>query len=470
MFTKTVTAPDAARGASGRDRGGSAAGIVLLYAPDYRRLPSAFVIEGTVIVGREPDASDLCLPSHTVSREHARFSRHNRTWLVTDLSSRNGTFVNGRRVASSQLSEGDQIRIGDAIFKFVADRAEEYAAFPIDGGATASHPSEGPGEGGADLKGGLQMQRVLELVKRVAPTSLSVLVHGETGTGKELVARAIHVSSRRSGKLCAINCAAMPSGLIESELFGVKRGAFTGATTDRLGVIRSAHGGTLMLDEVGDMPAETQAKLLRVLETREVVPLGAVVPQVVDVRVVSATHFDLRRLVEEDKFRGDLFARINGCIIELLPLRARKEDIFQLVRHFAACAGRAGAPMSFPFMEALLIYDWPFNVRELEAAIRHAVAMAGGEELDLDHLPEAVVKSFRSTYGPGGAAVLDRGPASMGSLPPPRSSKSPDADELRAMLVRHRGNVAAVARELGKDRAQVHRWVRYARINLADFR
>jgi transcriptional regulator with PAS, ATPase and Fis domain len=296
-------------------------------------------------------------------------------------------------------------------------------------------------------------------------------VHGETGTGKELVARAIHRHSGRPGRFCAINCAALPTGLIESELFGFKRGAFTGATADRPGMVRAADGGTLLLDEIGDMPAETQAKLLRVLETREVVPVGAVVPEKVDVRVVSATHFDVRKLVDDGKFRGDLFARINACIVEIVPLRDRREDIFLLARHFAASAGRAEANMSAAFVEALLAYGWPFNVRELEAAMRHAVAMAGEGTLEPEHLPRAVMKSSRpSGDAEPPVASRDDRVGSTGTIPPPRPTKSPGPEALRAMLERHHGNVAAVARELGKDRAQVHRWLRYAGIDLGDFR
>jgi transcriptional regulator of acetoin/glycerol metabolism len=464
MFTKTATAQDAARGVSGAAAAGARAGLVLLYATDHRRIPRAIVLDGELVVGRERDAENLCLPLQAISRVHARFSLHNATWVVTDLTSRNGTFVNRRRVTSAPLADGDQIRIGDAIFKFVDQRADEYLPFPVDGGPTAN----GLGDG-FELRGGLHVHRVLDLVKRVGRTSLSVLLLGETGTGKELVARAIHAASARQGRLSAVNCAALPSGLIESELFGVRRGAFTGATHDRPGLIRAAHGGTLMLDEIGDMALDTQAKLLRVLETREVVPVGASVPEKVDIRVVSATHRDLGRLVEEGSFRGDLFARINACIIELLPLRARKEDIFLLTRHFAARAGRPDAPMTFAFVEALLQHDWPFNVRELEGTVRHAVAMAGESELDVDHLPAAVVAPWRALGAQAGDGTRPTRAVTL-PPPPPRPSTSPDPDTLRALLVRHRGNVAGVARELGKDRAQIHRWLRYAGINLADFR
>jgi DNA-binding NtrC family response regulator len=454
MVTKTGTAQGGARDdVGGLARGG--AGLLRLYAQDPSGVPPAVALSSSVVVGRESMPTGVCVPQHSVSRVHARFSVHNGTWVLSDLSSRNGTFVNGQRITRRPLVHGDRIRIGDAIFKFVAEHAEDYVAF-------AAAPTPADDDPFFELKGGLQVHRVIEVLRRIAPTPISVLVLGETGCGKELVARAVHRASGRTGRLCAINCTAIPSGLIESELFGAKRGAFTGATNDRAGVVRAAHGGTLLLDEIGDMPLDTQAKLLRVLETREVVPVGATHGEKVDLRVVCATHRDLRRLTAAGAFRGDLFARINGCAVELPPLRDRKEDIVPLTRHFAAAAGRPDAPLTFRFVESLLTYDWPFNVRELEAAVRHAVVMADGEALDGRHLPSDVSASATSVD-----AALPEAPESK---PAPRPSTSPPTEELVALLTRHRGNVAAVARELGKDRAQVFRWLRYAKIDPAQFR
>jgi DNA-binding NtrC family response regulator len=228
-----------------------------------------------------------------------------------------------------------------------------------------------------------------------------------------------------------------------------------------------------MLDEVGDMPAETQAKLLRVLETKEVVPVGATEGDKVDVRLVCATHRDLRRRVDTGAFRADLFARIQGCVIELPALRERKEDIYPLARHFAGAAGRADVPVTFRFIDALLAYDWPFNVRELQDAMRHAIALSNGAVLDVEHLPEAVLEGPRvhdvSGHRRAEAEATDaaRAPAESAAQP---ATESPPAEQLRALLTRHRGNIAAVARELGKDRAQIHRWLRYARIDPTEYR
>jgi DNA-binding NtrC family response regulator len=259
----------------------------------------------------------------------------------------------------------------------------------------------------------------------------------------------------------ALNCAAIPANLVESELFGFRRGSFTGADRDKNGLIKMAHGGTLFLDEIGDMPLDAQAKLLRVIETRELLPLGATRGESVDVRFVCATHRDLRKLVDDQRFRGDLFARLQGSTIRLPPLRERKEDLYALVTHFLEAAGAAmgaSARVGISFMAGICHYDWPYNVRELEAAVRRAVAVTRGPELSAEDLPEAVREEMREYGSPAAPRPAQARPA------------APTPDELRALLDRHKGNVAAVARELGRDRAQIHRWMRYAGIDPQDHR
>jgi transcriptional regulator with PAS, ATPase and Fis domain len=436
----------------------------LLFASSREQVVPALVLGGGLIVGRQPPPGGAALLVHAVSKEHARFSIHNGSWIVTDLSSRNGTFVNGHRVDRAPLVDGDQIRMGDAIFKFVSDGADGFASHRADG--SESPPKDASSE---DIKGGFQMSQLLALVARVAPTDLNVLVLGETGTGKELVARAIHRASGRRGRMAAINCAAIPAGLIESELFGFKRGAFTGASQNKTGLVGAASGGTLFLDEIGDMPLDAQTKLLRVLETREVVPLGATQGEKVDIRLVCATHRRLDELVASGAFRGDLYARINGCAIALPPLRDRKEDVFLLADHFAQVATGRLVPMTFRFVEALLAYDWPFNVRELDTVMRRAVALAGDAKLDIEHLPEAVRTGPRYSAATRGSAANEPAPSSS----PPAAqglSASPPPHKLQALLEKHKGNIAAIARELGKDRAQVHRWLKYVKMDPKDFR
>jgi transcriptional regulator with GAF, ATPase, and Fis domain len=296
---------------------------------------------------------------------------------------------------------------------------------------------------------------------------------GESGTGKEVVARELHRLSGRRGTFAAVNCAAIPATLIESELFGYKRGAFSGAERDKPGLIKSAHEGTLLLDEIGDMPLDAQAKLLRVLQSKEVFPLGATAPEQVDVRVVCATHRDLWRLQQGGTFRQDLFARLNEYQLRLPALRERKEDVYMLVRAFLARHGRPELQPSFGFMTAALQYDWPYNVRELEACIKRCVALAEGTVLGDQLLPAPVIEAMED-YG----GVLRSGstPAS-GSLPPqppaadpPSRSQVPTDAELRGLLEHHGGNVAAVGRQLGKARMQVHRWMKRYGIHVDDFR
>ncbi len=428
------------------------AGLVTLYAPDASVPPAALLVGESLVIGREPPAGGLALPFGSVSRSHARVVRRNDAWVVQDLESRNGTFVNGTRTAEAVLADGDELRLGAVVFKLALRGAERYLLQRSD---RAVPPSV------AALVGGPSMAEVRAEILRVAVAGveLSVLVLGESGTGKEVVARALHDASGRSGAFVALNCAAVPAALLEAELFGAKRGAFTGLDRDRLGLVRSADGGTLFLDEIGDMPVEAQAKLLRVLDTRQVMPLGSHVPEPVDVRLVSATHRPIAQLVREERFRADLFARISAHTIALPPLRARKEDIRLLVEAFLAQTGNRVRPTS-QFMIGLLRHDWPLNVRELAAAVRRAEALATNGELDEPHLPPVVLEAVRSAR-----AGDEPSPVKLGSR-----TNAPPLPELRALLQKYAGNVAAVARELGKDRVQIHRWLKLYKISLDDFR
>jgi DNA-binding NtrC family response regulator len=481
------------------------AGLVLLYTPNYIQWPPGYVLRAEeMVIGRDADA-DICVPSRAISRRHARISRRNGRWVLTDLGGRNGTIVNGELTGKITLEHGDEIRMGDAIFKFVASDALGYLRYRIDGahlGDAADGevlPEAPPGRG--RIIGGYQIQRLATELGKVAMSELSLLILGESGTGKEVFAQELHERSGRRGLFQAVNCAAIPATLIESELFGHRRGAFSGADRDRPGLIRAAHGGTFFLDEIGDMPLEAQAKLLRVLQSKEVIPVGASQAERVDVRIVCATHRDLRKLQQNESFRGDLFARLNEYSVRLPALRERKEDIFALCRAFAARHGRPGVLMSFPFMTGLLHYDFPFNVRELEALIKRWVATARGAELDAAHLTDEIKERMKSygrprstaveqaTLRPGGAPELaeDRAPA---SAMPSRQDEAPAAEgsvaercgatgvfdgtpsepSLRELLAQHRGNIAAVGRALGKDRKQVHRWVLRYGIDLSEYR
>jgi len=253
-----------------------------------------------------------------------------------------------------------------------------------------------------------QMTRVFEVLARVAPTNATVLVLGESGTGKELIARAIHTNSeRREGHFVAVNCAALTEGLIESELFGHVKGAFTGAVSDKEGRIAYADGGTLFLDEIGDMPLATQAKLLRVLEAREVVQVGGNEPREVDIRLVAATNRDLREMVAEKAFREDLFHRLQVVEILLPPLRERAGDVPLLIDHFIVeFRERHGRDVTgiTPEARALLTrYGWPGNVRELRNAVENMVLLAGGPQLTVDDVPEGVRRGAQGGGRPAAA-------------------------------------------------------------------
>jgi transcriptional regulator with PAS, ATPase and Fis domain len=342
--------------------------------------------------------------------------------------------------------------------KLVASEVDYYARYRIDGTMQAATPRRS--EFTTEMAGGHQIDRISGELDRIAKSNLSVLVLGESGTGKEVVAREVHRLSGRPGDFAAINCAAIPGNLLESELFGYKRGAFSGADRDKPGLIRAAHGGTLLLDEIGDMPLPAQAKLLRVLQAHEVLPLGATRPEPVDVRVLCATHRDLRRMQQEEKFRPDLFARINEYQLKLPPLRDRKEDLYLLLKTFLRRHGRAELEPTFRFMTAALHYDWPYNVRELEACAKRCIALVLGKTIDAEDLPDAIREEM-TEYGTRALGSPDEDPENRGA---------PTEEELRALLLRHQGNVAAVGRELGKARMQIHRWLKRFDISLDDYR
>ena len=448
-------------GAATADMGGSKAGLVLLHAPSFEQFRPAYPLDrsrGDLIIGREASAG-ICIPEVAVSRKHARVRPRGDGWVLTDLGGKNGTIVDGRFVGEIELEHLHEVRIGDAIFKFVESGAENHARYRIDGVVLGEGTPRRQGRGA--LVGGYQIDRLASTVERAARTSMSIVLLGETGTGKELFAQLAHDASGRRGQLIAVNCAALPPQLVESELFGHRRGAFTGADRDKPGLVRSADHGTLFLDEIGDLPLDAQAKLLRLLQSKELIPLGASAPERVDVRFVCATHRDLGRLRREGRFRDDLFARLNEISVVLPPLRERKEDIHALARAFLERHGGAHLRMSFPFIVGLLHHDFPFNVRELEACIKRAIALSEGPELSQEHLPDDISANMReyARRAPG-----DKVLESVRGDPPPSES------ELRGLLRTHHGNLSAIARELGKERMQVHRWARRYAILIEDYR
>jgi len=313
------------------------------------------------------------------------------------------------------------------------------------------------------------MQRLLRLVARVAPTDSTVLLLGESGTGKELVARSLHLLSRRSqAPFVPVNVGALPESLVESELFGHARGAFTNAAVDRAGLVEEADRGTLFLDEIGDMPLPAQVKLLRTLENGEVRRLGENTPRVVDVRVVAATHRDLLALVAEGRFREDLYFRLNVVQLELPPLRERREDIGLLASYFLDRAARRqqrGALEFTPDAMALLEkYDYPGNVRELENAIEHAVTLSEGAHIGPGDLPAAIRSPRllpRAAASVAGwteiRADVERALAAAQDARDRLSLDDVTREHVMRVLARHGGNATAAAKQLGLSRTTLWR-------------
>jgi two-component system nitrogen regulation response regulator NtrX len=319
--------------------------------------------------------------------------------------------------------------------------------------------------------------RVRELIGRVAPTDARVLVTGESGTGKELVAGAIHErSARRHRAFVRVNCAAIPRDLVESEMFGHERGAFTGATERRIGRFELAHGGTLFLDEVGDLGAEAQAKLLRAIEAKEIERVGGGRPIRADVRVVAATNKDLRRAVAEGQFREDLFFRLNVIPLAVPPLRERTEDIPALVRHFSLLhRTRTGGHVpqwSDAAIALLTTYRWPGNVRELANIVERLAILHGGQEVGSAQVREVLAMSGPGAPSPASAPP----PGEADAVGPDRAAGESggsltdrldayERDLIAAALAQAGGNVAEAARRLQTDRPNLYRRMR--RLGLA---
>ena len=385
---------------------------------------------GELGIGRDPSCA-LRLDDPDVSRRHALFHWEGQELLLSDLGSRNGTFLNARRIERAALRSGDVVRWGGSV------------------GLITDQP--GPtSEIAPGLVGGPLLQAALSEARRVAASDLPVILEGETGTGKEVVARTIHQWSGRSGAFLAVNCAALHEALAEGELFGYRKGAFTGADRASSGVFRAASGGTLLLDEVCDLPLPLQAKLLRVLEQREVQPLGETQPVAVDTRIVVAAQEPLRAVVARRRFRGDLLARLEGLVVRLPPLRARAGDVPVLfTRAFREQSSGEAPALDAELVERLCVYDWPFNVRELVLLAQRLRVLCGARRtLEIGDLPAHL----------GAAATGAPAP----TLPPPTTSSPPAADpvELPGLLMALRssgGNVAQAAALLGISRQRAYR-------------
>lgn len=392
----------------------------------------------------------LLVDDHRASRPHARIERVAGGVELADLGSKNGTVVDGMPTQRVRLRDGALVEVGRTLFRYHGS-ADLGLAHSLPTALAA--PKLAPMATASPA-----MAALFALLERVAPSSVPVLLLGETGTGKELLAQRVHALSRRSGALVAVNCGALPADLVEAELFGARRGAYSGSVSERPGLVRAAAGGTLFLDEVGDLPLPSQTALLRVLQEKEVVPVGGTEPVAVDFRLVAATHRDLDAMVKAGTFRADLRARLAGVTLALPPLRERREDLGLLLRSFAADAGRN---VRLSVLAARLLFSAPFpgNVRELQRAFEGALARAAGGDdatapvvLEPEHFPD---------LGEALDGDLAEGPGADDDPMDPPPGASPDDElgkRLVALLQEHKGNVSAVARVLGKKRMQVYRW------------
>ncbi len=314
----------------------------------------------TVTVGSAED-NDLALDDPTVSRYHLELTASGDGVLVRDLGSLNGTFLGVTRLRDATVAAGAQLRVGDTVFVVSA--------------AAETQPSEARLEIPGLVFQSAAMHRVAQAIRRLAAFGGSVLVQGETGTGKELVARALHSESPRSkGPFVVVDCGALPGNLVESELFGHERGAFTGAAQRHLGAFERAHGGTLFLDEIGELPAHVQPALLGVLQRKELRRVGGAKGVCVAVHVVSATHRDLRAEVNRGAFRADLYYRIAAARIVVPPLRERREDVLLLAEHFAREVTGSEGALSAEALAMLPDQHWSGNVRELRNLVERTIA------------------------------------------------------------------------------------------------
>jgi len=320
------------------------------------------------------DGNDLVLADRTVSRFHCEVSVRGNTIVIRDCGSTNGTLIDGVRVREAEIPPGTLVRIGGSALR--VELGEEPAFVEVSG-----RPSFGELVGSS-----VEMRRVYAILERLALTDATVLVQGETGTGKDVLARSLHAASRRADRpFVAVDCGAIPEHLVESELFGHVKGAFTGATADRRGVFEEADGGTLFLDEIGEMPLALQPKLLRAIESRSIRRVGGTGARTVDVRIIAATNRSLASSINDGSFREDLYYRLAVVPIELPPLRARREDIPALVEHLIGqvCADNDRRPkrVAASAMTLVMQHDWPGNVRELKNVVERLAILTGDAEV-----------------------------------------------------------------------------------------
>ena len=421
--------------------------LVVLEGPDAGR---EITLERTVRVGTAPE-NELVLSDDHVSRMHASFTPEAGRINVRDHDSRNGTLLGGARIADANVLVGTVIQLGPSTVVAVQPRWHVREVAPS------------PRTSFEELRGAsFAMRELFAIFERVAPSDVPVLLEGETGTGKEVAARSVHAASKRAkGPFVAFDCSAVARDLAESELFGHRRGAFTGASADRAGAFEQADGGTLFLDEIGELSLDLQPKLLRALETSVVRAVGSDEPRGVDVRIVAATNRDLHAEASRGNFRPDLLYRLDVVRVRMPPLRNRPEDIPVLVRHLLEGKISEEEEIGGPNLERLVAYAWPGNVRELRNHLLRAVALATGG----DERPRFSDLVFNLSAQ--GQAPLTIGPSFPGvDAPMPyKEAKEElmarfDHAYVDALMRRHRGNVTHAAEAAGISRKHLYELLR----------
>jgi transcriptional regulator with PAS, ATPase and Fis domain len=412
--------------------------MVIAWQEPGRIVERVVLSEGLLSIGSHPDNS-LVLQDAQVSRFHCRLhAREDGTVWLRDLGSRNGSLVDGVRVVEIELSPGARITLGTQALRI--ERQGVMAALDALPGMVARDPIMAP---------------VVALLRKAAPSRLPVTLRGETGTGKEVAARALHaLSPRAQGPFIAINCGAIAADLAEAELFGHERGAFTGAIASAPGAFGAADGGTLFLDEIGELPLSLQVKLLRALESDEVKPVGAARSRKVDVRILCATHRDLRKLVQGGEFREDLFYRLQGVEIVLPPLRARPRDILAIAEKVLAREAE-GVTLTAEARSALLSHPWPGNARELIHTLRLALLLREGNHLHADDLRLELPPEDREEEPDDTSSLTCSEPfANYGSL---RTLGEMEESAVRSAYKRHGGHRRAMCDELGVSKSSLLR-------------
>lgn len=446
--------------------------------PPSSRTASVLVTSIPIVVGREPDEGGMLVEHETVSRRHVKIAWDDERacHYVVDLGSFNGSRLDGDALSDTPraLYDGAVLRLGDALLVY-------------EQGAELARPETGEVSRDA-VPGSARVMAAFRMrLARAAPDPGPVLIIGETGVGKERVAAEVHRLSKRPGPLVPVNCAALSPQLVESQLFGHVRGAFTGATAAHDGLFRAAERGTLFLDEMGELPLELQAKLLRAIENGEVQQVGSARPARVDVRVVAATNRDLQSASAAGQFRADLYGRLSVWELRLAPLRERRVDILDWIERLYILGGaseRGGGPMpafTADAAEACLRYAWPLNLRSVERLIHE---LFGGEDLGTEPVAPARLPGWLTSPAPGlpraPATTPDRAAATSPSTAaaghddaglgesdqsPPEGTDArarvpiPTRAELTAAYERLDGSVRALARHFGRDRRQIYRWL-----------